>query len=154
MAGLAALVRSAHPLLNPRQVANHLKANARARRYDRHPQDSRGAANSTWGHGLAHLPAIHYRGDVESEATTGFLLSQLFPTATAHTTVTAVSSNPGLVAVAIRGGVLAITTSQDEGVAIVTVTAGTRTVRIAFTVELPPRRFLRGWRLWLVESLR
>ena len=49
VAGLAALVRQHSPLLTPAGVADFLKTNAIPRGT---------VPNNTWGHGLAHLPAL------------------------------------------------------------------------------------------------
>ena len=162
VAGLAALVRDAYPRYSPRQVADYLKFNAEPRRildlyYNRHLY-----RNNVWGYGLARLPPITvgYREAIQSDdGSRRVPLSRYFPTANVFTTYTAASSNPELLAVSIRQGVLVASPAQDgEGQATITITATFRdglraTVRIAMTVERALMRssFLSGWRIGLLE---
>ena len=162
VAGLAALVLDAYPSYTPREVASYLRNNANRRTYHpllgwlTHP-------NNVWGYGLAGLPPISalYRQQIANNGQTTLPLSRYFPTADAGTTFTAASSNPGLIAVAIRRGTLVITPTQGrEGRATITLTAWFRdglraTVTIVATVESAPTwpRSLAGWRLALYERV-
>lgn len=162
VAGLAALVLDAYPSYTPREVASYLKTNADRRTYHpllgwlTHP-------NNVWGYGLAGLPPIStlYRQPIADDGQTTLPLSRYFPTADASTTFTAASSNPDLVAVAIRRGTLVITPTQGrEGRATITLTAWFRdglqaTVTIVATVEGAPTgpRSLAGWRLALYDRV-
>ena len=162
VSGLAALVRHAYPRYDPKKVADYLKSNAEPRGILDPYSNRLVHPNNVWGYGLARLPPIDvgYGEAIQSDdGSRRVPLSRYFPTANIFTTYTAASSNPDLLAVSIRQGVLVASPAQDsEGQATITITATFRdglqaTVRIAVTVERALMRssFLSGWRIGLLE---
>ena len=170
VAGLAALVRQAYPDYRPHEVAAYLKANTTSR--TTHDPYYRQVAhrNNIWGYGLAGLPLIHgwYSEQVAQGAGPRSVpLSRYFSRAdarNARTTFEAASSNPALLAVAVRQGAVVLTPAQDgEGRATITVRATFRdgsqeTVLIVVTVQqgagqvedvLASQERLASWRLAL-----
>ena len=167
VAGLAALVRHAYPSYRPREVAAYLKANAsprEARDFDgqlAHP-------NNVWGYGLAALPPIHgwhsahvaqVEDGEEGDGARSLPLSRYFPAADGDVTFEAESSDPRLLAVAVRRGAVVLTPARDrEGRATITLRAlfgdgSQETVLVVVTVEdALPSPGHRSWRLALYED--
>ena len=169
VAGLAALVRHAYPSYRPHEVAAYLKANASARE-TRDFDGQLAHPNNVWGHGLAALPPIHgwhsahvaqAEDGEEGDGVRSLPLSRYFPAADGDTTFEAESSDPRLLAVAVRGGAVVLTPARDrEGRATITLRArfgdgSYETVLVVVTVEdaLPSHRH-RSWRLALYEDRR
>ena len=159
VAGLAALVRQAYPGYRPHEVAAYLKTNATdAPFYPLYDQKAR--PNNVWGYGMAGLPPIrgwHPEQVVQGDRARAVPLSRYFPAADADTTFEAVSSNPELLAVAVRQGSVVLIPGGD-GRATITLSArfgdGTyETVLVVVKVEgvlFSPRH--RSWRLALYEE--
>ena len=126
--------------------------------------------NNVWGYGLAGLPPIHgwYSAQVAQGAgSSQYPLSRYFPRADARTIFEAASSNPVLLAVAVRQGAMVLTPAEDgEGRATITVRASFRdgsqeTVLIVVTVQqgagqvedvLASQERLASWRLALYKN--
>ena len=167
VAGLAALVRQAYPSYRPHEVAAYLKANASARE-TRDFDGQLAHPNNVWGHGLAALPPIHgwhsahvaqAEDGEEGDGVRSLPLSRYFPAADGDTTFEAESSDPRLLAVAVRGGAVVLTPARDrEGRATITLRAlfgdgSQETVLVVVTVEdALPSPGHRSWRLALYED--
>ena len=161
VAGLAALVRQANPNFSPEEVTSYLKEHAQPRTFGYLPHP-----NNIWGYGLARLPPITARQNARipnDGSAYRIPLSHYFPTSDALTNFSATSSNPGLVTVSVRRGILLITSAPGGlGEATITVTAWfadatTATVEVVVTVEAEEAlvwpRPLSGWRLALYEEV-
>ena len=126
VAGLAALVRQAYPGYGPHEVASYLKRNASPRdREDWVLQDPLPHPNNVWGYGLAGLPPLHgWHSErmVAGEGDRRLPLSRYFPAADADATFEAASSDPRLLAVAVRQGAVVLT-PLGEGWTTVTLRA-------------------------------
>ena len=126
VAGLAALVRQAYPGYRPHEVAAYLKANASPRRdTGSYPRTPLPHPNNVWGYGLAGLPPLHgWHSErvVEGESDRHLPLARYFPAADADATFEAASSDPRLLAVAVRQGAVVLT-PLGEGWATVTLRA-------------------------------
>ena len=172
VAGLAALVRQAYPEYRPHEVAAYLQANASSRAIFDPYYGHISHPNNVWGYGLAGLPPIH--GWYSEQVTQGagssrHPLSRYFPSADARTIFEAASSNPVLLAVAVRQRAVVLTPAQDgEGRATITVRATFRDgsqeiVLIVVTVRrgsgqvedvVASQERLASWRLALYRSYR
>ena len=170
VAGLAALVRQAYPEYRPRQVAAYLQANTSSRALFDPYYGHVSHPNNVWGYGLAGLPPIHgwYSKQVAQGAGSRSVpLSRYFSRADIRTIFEAASSNPALLAAAVRQGAVVLTPAQDrEGRATITVQATFRdgsqeTVLIVVTVRqgagqvedvLASQERLASWRLALYRN--